>query len=468
MTEKVDILIEGGTILTIDDERRIFTDGSVAIEGNKIVAVGKTEHLRNQYKAERKIDAKGKVVMPGLIDCHYHIMHGPLKSIAFGDRETGLVWMRFFLPFESSLKEEEASIAATLSCIQMIKSGTTCFAEIGPNRPEYSDIVAQVVEKAGIRSAIARGSFDHPMDAYTRTIPGMEKTEDSVKNNEAFIRRWNGKAEGRIRAWVGAQSIFLNSDEYFIKNKELADKYKVGVHSHLNYSRDEIKVAYSRWGKRPLEHLSELGILGPNFMAAHMVMLTERELQIVEESKMNLVHNPLPNIAYSFGVMKLPQLLNRGIKVGLGTDTNSGDYFDALKLIPYIHLIAWGFQYQDHMPVSFEDAIEMATINGAKTLLWNDEIGSIQPGKKADMILVDFDQPHLSPSHNLPAELVCHTSGRDVDTVIIDGKVVMENRLIATVNEEEVLEKARNVTSEVLSRAGVKRLSPFLNKFKAV
>ena len=459
MKETVDLLIEGGVVVTVDGTRRIFLNGGIAVRNNRIVAVDKSEKILESYRGEKVIQAGGKVVIPGLIDCHSHNHQSLIKALPFAQPPgKGPVWTRINTPFEAAMTEEEAKVASLLGCIQMLKSGTTCYADAGPFNPGNVDALGEGIKETGIRCALARASFDTLRYETSSDVPGFETTDDSVTNNEAFIKKWNGTADGRIRAWVVSSSIWGNSDEYFVRNKELVHKYGVGLHTHLNYARGEIALAYSLWGKRPLEHLEDIGVLSPNFLAVHMTLLSDREVQSVRASKTNVVHCPRTNLGVEpGGLMKASQMLASGINVAFGTDTKGGDIFDAMRLASYAHFLAWGMPYDDSLPLSFEDLIEMATINGAKALLWDEEIGSLEAGKKADIVIVDFRQPHLVPSYDVLAELVRLASGKDVETVIVDGQVVVENGVVTKVDENQIVDEARDCAAEIVARANLEK-----------
>lgn len=452
MKEKADILIKNAIVVTMDSERRVYNDGAVVIKENKIIKVGKSYEVEKECSGEKVIDAKKKAVLPGLIDCHMHAHQEFLRTAWWIDTPPlDVGWQNYLMPFEGTLSEKDAHLSGLLSCINMIKKGTTCFADAGGSQPEE---LAKAVEKTGVRAAIAPSIAD----MGKVPVPGMENmvfsTKEDVRRNREFVERWNNAADGRIHAWFGIRQIMVCSEELWAKFKELSAKYHTGIHTHLAEMPEEVVWALRQWGKRPVEKAYETGFLSSNVLFAHMVFVTDQELNMVRERDAKIVHCPAGVLGWVSRPTKVPQMLALGITVGLGSDggsTRNLDMFEEMMVAKGMHVGQYGVPHCDSIAIPSEKILAMATVEAAKAVLWEKGIGSIEPGKSADIIIIDLDQPHLMPVYRLYPLLVSFVKGADVETSIINGRVVMENHEIKTVNEAEILENARERAPEILS-----------------
>ena len=452
MKEKADILIKNAIVVTMDSERRVYNDGAVVIKENKIIKVGKSYEVEKECSGEKVIDAKKKAVLPGLIDCHMHAHQEFLRTAWWIDTPPlDVGWQNYLMPFEGTLSEKDAHLSGLLSCINMIKKGTTCFADAGGSQPEE---LAKAVEKTGVRAAIAPSIAD----MGKVPVPGMENmvfsTKEDVRRNREFVERWNNAADGRIHAWFGIRQIMVCSEELWAKFKELAAKYHTGIHTHLAEMPEEVVWALRQWGKRPVEKAYETGLLSSNVLFAHMVFVTDQELNMARERDAKIVHCPAGVLGWVSRPTKVPQMLALGITVGLGSDggsTRNLDMFEEMMVAKGMHVGQYGVPHCDSIAIPSEKILAMATVEAAKAVLWEKGIGSIEPGKSADIIIIDLDQPHLMPVYRLYPLLVSFVKGADVETSIINGRVVMENHEIKTVNEAEILENARERAPEILS-----------------
>jgi len=452
LKEKADILIKNAIVVTMDSERRVYNDGAVVIKENKIIKVGKSYEVEKECSGEKVIDAKKKAVLPGLIDCHMHAHQEFLRTAWWIDTPPlDVGWQNYLMPFEGTLSKEDAHLSGLLSCINMIKKGTTCFADAGGSQPEE---LAKAVEKTGVRAAIAPSIAD----MGKVPVPGMENmvfsTKEDVRRNREFVERWNNAADGRIHAWFGIRQIMVCSEELWAKFKELSAKYHTGIHTHLAEMPEEVVWALRQWGKRPVEKAYETGFLSSNVLFAHMVFVTDQELNMVRERDAKIVHCPAGVLGWVSRPTKVPQMLALGITVGLGSDggsTRNLDMFEEMMVAKGMHVGQYGVPHCDSIAIPSEKILAMATVEAAKAVLWEKGIGSIEPGKSADIIIIDLDQPHLMPVYRLYPLLVSFVKGADVETSIINGRVVMENHEIKTVNEAEILENARERAPEILS-----------------
>ena len=435
----VDVLIRGGHVVTMNYRREIIKGGSVAVEGDKITAVGKSV----REKADTVIDARGKIVLPGLINCHTHLPMTLLRGVA--DDLPLMEWLSTKVwPIEAKLKAEDCYVGGLLGCLELIKSGTTCFAD----QYFHMDQVARAVGDSGIRGVLSYGLID---------LGDPKKREAEIRTGESLVKDWHGKADGRVLTMFGPHAPYTCSPECLMKVKELAKKYQVGINIHISETKGEVEQMVEKYGKRPVEQLDSIGFLGPEVLAAHCVWLSDKEIKIVQQRGVKPVHNPASNMKLACGVAPVSEMLKAGIQVALGTDgaasNNSLDMFKEMKfasLLSKVHNL-------DAVSVPAASALEMATINGATALELKNKIGSIETGKKADLVLVDLKKPHLTPVHNVISHLVYSASGGDVDTVIVDGKVLMRGGKVLALDEQKVLELAQRTSDDLLSRWGGKK-----------
>ncbi|MEM3420989.1 MAG: amidohydrolase family protein [Candidatus Hadarchaeum sp.] len=432
----VDILVRGGLLVTMNYNRQIVKQGSVAIESGRIVAVG--EEIKE--KADQVIDARGKAVLPGLINGHTHLAMTLLRGFA-DDMPLDKWLFDKIWPMEKRMEPRDCHVGALLGSLEMIKSGTTCFAD----NYFHMDQVARAVMKAGLRGVLSYGMIDRG---------DQQKMKEEIRIGRNFVRAFHGKARGRILAMFGPHAPYTCSTECLQKVKELAKEFGVGIHIHLAESSEEVKQTTEKYGKRPVEYLNSIGFLGPEVLAAHCIWVTDKEIKLLKDNGVKPVHNPTSNMKMGSGIAPVPEMLASGIPVALGTDgaasNNSLDMFKEMKLAS---LLAKARRL-DPTVLPAMKALEMATINGAAALGLQAELGSLEVGKKADLIIVDLRKPHLSPMHDIVSHLVYSASGSDVDTVIVDGKILMEKGEVLTLDEEKVLELAQRTSDDLVSRLG--------------
>lgn len=420
----------------MDEKNRVFPKGSIAIEEGKITAVGEVN-----VPADEIIDASGKVVLPGLVNSHTHLPMTLLRGVA--DDMALIPWLREKIwPLERNLTPERVYAGALLGCLEMIKSGTTCFAD----QYFYMEEVARAVEESGIRGVLSYGIIE---------FGNLARKESEIKAGESLVRNFHGKANGRVLTMFGPHAPYTCSKECLMEVKELAAKYKVGIHIHLSESEGDVRDTIAFQGGRPIRVLGEIGFLGPEVLAAHCVEVLEDEMELLQKSGVRVAHNPVSNLKLASGIAPVKEFLERGIVVGMGTDgpasNNNLDMFEEMKVCA----LAAKIRERDPTVVSAQQTLRMATIGGAMAVGLGDEIGSIEAGKKADIILVNTKKPHLTPTHNVISNLVYSGRGDDVITVIVDGRVLMKDRKVLTLNEEEVLEKAQKAADEMV--AGIQR-----------
>lgn len=434
-----DIILKDGYLITMDPKRRIFKRGSVAIEADKISALG--ENIREP--ADIVLDARGKVIMPGLVNAHTHLSMTLMRGIA--DDMPLMEWLTTRIwPIEKKLNGHDCYVGALLGCLEMIKSGTTCFAD----QYFFMEDVARAVKEAGLRAVLSHGIID---------MDDPEKRGSELRAGERLVRECHGKADGRILTMFGPHSAYTCSSECLRQVKKLAEKHKVRIHIHLAESRDEVENITKKYGKRPVEYLEKIGFLGPEVLAAHCVWINQKEIEILRKREVKPVHNPTSNMKIASGVAPVPEMLAAGIPVALGTDgaasNNTLDMFNEMKfaaLLSKVHKL-------DPIALPAQTVLEMATLNGAAALGLQNDTGSLEVGKRADVVLIDLRKPHFTPLHNVISHLVYSAVGSDVNTVIVDGKILMRDRGVLTLDEGKVMDEAKKTSEDLLARSGASK-----------
>ena len=432
-----DLIIRNGYVVTMDTERRVLSDGAVAIEGKKIVAVGPTDEVLTNHHAVHTIDATDKLVIPGLIDGHNHPFQYLSKGI--GDDVDIMTWLyKRVYPYEAEINEEEAYVGALGNYAQMIKSGTTCFNDPGG---DHADRLAQAAIDIGIRGIINRST----RDIADAEVPVPEKlfetTDVALREAEAHVNRWNGAADGRLRAWTSLRYIFNVSDDLCREIKVIADRLGVGIHSHVAAIHGENEAIKERFGLRSLERYRELGLFGPNLYLVHMGYPNAKEVEWLKADDVKVAHCPSASMHGAYGVVQnqmMPAMVESGITVSLGTDSATAGRFLDMVRVMYLASCAHKDAFHDPLKIGAYKALEMATIEGARACLWDNEIGSLEAGKRADVVLVDMTALHWHPNPDPVASFVYAANGNDVDTVIVDGRVLMRERTLLTVDETQL------------------------------
>lgn len=400
-------------------------------------------------EAKETIDGKGKLAMPGLIDGHTHTCQQLLRGRTAN--EYPMIWTRFLVPFESNLTPEDCYYSARLACLEMIKSGTTSFAESGSTHMED---VAEAVIQSGMRAAIARSTMD-----MGTAIPDSMKdsAENNIRRTKDLYQKYQGAGEGRIDIWFAIRQVMTCSPDLIREIGVEAKRLKTGIHTHLCEHRDEVSFCLQHYQKRPAAFLDEMGVLGPNLLTAHNVMLSEKDIDLLGSRQVKLIHCPRANYA-NHGFPKAPRILQNGISLGLGCDgaaRSNLSLFAEMKQLLYGTIAYWGLPIFDPDVIFARDLLTMATVGGAKALQHEDLLGTLEAGKKADLITINLMQPHLTPTHNLLNTLVDCCSGHDVTDSVINGKIVMKERNVLTIDEEETVKECSKRIKEIAVRAGI-------------
>ncbi|MPZ68176.1 MAG: amidohydrolase family protein [Actinobacteria bacterium] len=442
MKQRADLLVDAEVVLTMDAEERILLGGSVAVLADRIVAVGDRSSVHGDFDADRVIDAGDHLVMPGLVNTHTHLF-GPFTRGLVNDLSfTPWIQKKFYLT-SKGLNEETYYLSTLMGCLDMLKTGTTTFVDCGTCQGLEESAVRGVVE-AGSRAMLSRTMADIQDDlAEFLDRPGMD-TEQNLRETEAYVKEFDQSGDGRIRAWVCPIQVSSVSDDLALGAMEIAQKYDVGFAIHSNVDREDIANHHTLFGLRPIERFHKLGILNERFLGTHMGWLSDLEVQLLRDSGASAVHCPSASMKGGYGAIskgKFPELLQEEVTVGLGTDGPAASCYHDMFREVYLAATAHKEARLDHTLISPYQALKMATHGSAKAVLMADEIGSLEVGKKADLIALDLMRPEWVPWHedNLISNLVYSSTGSSVDLVIVDGRIVVEDSCILTIDEQWLL-----------------------------
>jgi cytosine/adenosine deaminase-related metal-dependent hydrolase len=451
------VALTHATVVTMNPRREIISDGAVAIDGNKIVHVGKTQEVKSRRSIDIELDCTHKLVLPGLIDCHDHLAQALIRGCA--DDMALIPWLTSRVwPLQGAYTEEDGKLSAQLCCLEMIKSGTTTFTECHLHTRYGFDGIAKTVESIGIRGVLSKsvmdvsGYADRP-NALPKSM--IETGKDSMKEALTMIKKWHGKANNRIHVWFGPRTPGACTVDFYREIAERASEHDTGITIHLAEVKEDVEYMRKEFGMTPIQFMNHCGLVGRHVVYAHGVWLPEKDFAKLHETGGTVCHCPSSNLKLASGIAPIPSMLKAGVNVALGCDggpsNNSYDLIREMKLAAVIHK---GYSHDPEV-LPAETALEMATSNGARAMLWGENLGSLEAGKLADIIVINQRKPHLVPVRNPISNLVYAACGSDVDTVIIDGKIIMEGREVKTIDEQDVIERAQKIGLEVDKRLGL-------------
>jgi len=446
------ILIENGAVVTVNDSGEVFNPGYVFIENGRIVAVGSGEAPAQYKRADTVIDANLMAVMPGMVNAHTHLFQTFLRGLA--DDKPLLDWLKAAIwPVAQSMTEEEAYAAAMVGLIENLRGGATSVIDhqyIHAD-PRNDDGVCRAADETGVRFLLARGWAD--MDYHPSL---METQEKIISETERLRNQWEVAGNGRTRVEYAPLIPWGCSDDTMLRSHKISQGWNSGTHIHVAETKTEVDMNLQLRGNRHIEWLNELGVLGPSMQLVHSVWLTDEELELIAKYKSIVVHCPVSNMYLASGVARVPEMLKMGITVALASDgpgsNNNQDMFAVMKATALLHKV----NTLNAMVLLPEDVLQMACRGGAMAFGQPEIIGSLEVGKKADVVLVDLDTPLAMPVHKVPSALIYNAGSRDVDTVIVDGRILMKDKQILVVDEKAILAKARKVCGDLFARAGVK------------
>lgn len=440
--QEIDLIITGAKVLLLDTENTCLDHAAVAVNGDKIVAVDHTKKITEKYKAKQTIAADDSLIMPGFVNCHTHAAMTCFRGIA-DDLEL-MDWLNnYIFPAEAkNVNKELAYWGSLLGAAEMIKSGTTTFCDMYI----FEDETARAAKSAGMRCLVGEVLFDFPS-------PNFKTTAEGVAYTKMLIEKWKG--DPLVNIIIEPHALYTCSKPLLIEVKELAEAkrlaedYHLPIGLHLLENAAEKKQLEEKFGKGAVYFLKDIGYLDEQLIAFHCVYFSDEDMKMFADHGCKVVHNPASNMKLASGVARVPEMLKTGVTVGLGTDgcasNNNLDMIKEMSTTAKLHKVA----NLDPTVMAAHTVVRMATIEGAKALGMDKITGTLEAGKKADIIIIGLDKPHLTPIYSEYSHLVYAMSGADVDTVIINGKIVMENRQLLTIDEEEVMHKVREIAVKV-------------------
>lgn len=433
------IVIKNALAIVPDGDNDVVKETSIYIEGSRIAGIGKEPE---GFQAEKEIDGTDKLVIPGLINCHTHSYMAFMRNVA--DDLSFMDWLFGTIdPIEQQMTDEDTYWGAQLAIIEMMKSGTTCFNDMQMNIHQTT----RAVKESGMRAVICRG-----------LVGSGDDEGGQMRLRQAYEERDAAADCDRLSFFLGPHAPYTCDDAYLQIVSEEAKKNKMGIHVHLSESVSEIEQIQEKYGCSPIALAERTGLFDGKAIAAHCVQITDEDMDILKAHDVSVVTNPASNMKLGNGFAPVPRMLEKGINVCLGTDgaasNNSLNMFHELSLLTLIHKGVG----KTPQCISAKEGFRIATINGAKALGMEKEIGSIEVGKKADLAILNLNTPSLTPRNNLIAGLSYSANGSEVDTVIIDGQITMENRKLLTIDEELVYRKIQ----EIIVRMGLDQKFPIL------
>ncbi|EPS45598.1 hypothetical protein H072_414 [Dactylellina haptotyla CBS 200.50] len=454
------MLYTNATIVTVDEERRIIRDGALLVRDDEIVEIGKSNSLSAKYFDEDCIDLTGRVIFPGLVSTHMHTAQTLLRGAADDLELIGWLCDRIWV-LQGNFTAEDGEMAAKISIAEMLRSGTTTFLESMFADRYCFDGLAKAVEESGIRGCLGKIVMDvgkYATEENKMMHPGLVETrEQSLLGAIEMHEKWDGKGNGRIKVWFGARTPPGISDDLLREMASISKAKNIPITMHCAEVRAD-REFYASIGHTPMTYCQSVGILGKQTVLVHMVHLDDNDIKLLKETGTHVAHCPTSNCKLASGFARVPELLEANVNVGLGTDgapcNNSNDLLQEMKLAAIIHKAT----HYDPTVVPAETVMEMATINGAKALGLEKDIGSLEVGKKADFVVIDLRQLHLTPSFDPISTIVYTATGRDVEMVVVNGKILVQHGKLITMNEEEIMRKAGKQAREIVARAGLKEV----------
>jgi len=431
--QNCDLIIKGKYVLPVDNDMTIIKDGMIVIDKNNIIAVDKEKELHDKYAAKEMIDAGNSIVMPGLINTHTHAAMACFRGLA--DDLPLNEWLeKHIWPAEAKyVNPDFVKKSSELACLEMIKSGITCFNDMY----FFEEITAEVAQEAGIRIIMGEGIINFP-------TPSCQTPNDAINSTLNLINKYKGNE--LITVAFTPHSVYTCDKNILIQVREQAEKYNIAIHIHISETKKEVEDYKQQHNKSPVEFLNEIGFLSDKVIVAHSVWLSENDLEIYKDKGVKVSHCPVSNMKLASGIAPVQDMLNKGIVVSIGTDgaasNNTLDLFSEMRACALLHKA----NKLNPTILNAQEVVRMATISGAKALGLNNKVGSLEVGKRADIITINLDKPHLTPIYNPYSHLVYCADGKDVENVVINGEVIMRNREVKTIDEERVLREAREFT----------------------
>jgi 5-methylthioadenosine/S-adenosylhomocysteine deaminase len=438
---RVDLLVLNGTLVTMDKERHVIPDAGVAVEHGRIVAVGPSADILSMYSAAERVDANGKLIIPGLINGHTHVPMTLFRGLA-DDLDLQEWLTKYIFPAEAKNVTEEFVRAGTrLGLAEMIRGGTTTYCDMY----YFEDAIADETSKAGVRGVLGETVIDFP-------VADNKTNAEAMAYVERYVKKWQGNE--LIVPAVAPHAPYTVSEEHLKAIRAFSDRTGAPIVTHISETKREVDDSLKAKGASPVDYLYRIGFLSDRVIAAHMVWPNPGEIEILKRAGVGVVHNPQSNMKLASGVAPVPKMIAEGLRVGLGTDgaasNNDLSMWEEMDTAAKLHKLI----SNDPKVMTAEQAFELATISGARALHMEKEIGSIEKGKRADLVLVNRDALNQIPLYNVYSDLVYATKASDVETVIINGRVVMRDRRLLTLNEAAIKAEARIFREKIIKSLG--------------
>ena len=436
-SDEIDLIVSGQSVVTMDAAGTVIGNGAVAINEGIIVAVGASDDIAARYKAAETIAGEQRVLMPGLVNGHSHAAMTLLRGVA--DDLALMDWLNnYIFPAEVEFVDAEfVRIGTELACWEMIRGGTTTFVDMY----YYGDVVADVVERCGLRAMVSATVID-------QRSPDAENAADSIRKGSEFIGRWKGR-NSRITPMFGPHANYTLNADQLRATRAAANELGVPISIHVSESPFELQYSKVTYGKTSIEFYEDIGFLDGPTIAAHVVWPTDAEIPILVEREVGVIHNPSSNMKIASGIAPVTKMLAAGVRIGLGTDgaasNNDLDMWEEMRLAAFLQKV----EQMNPEVLPANAVLRMATQGGATAIGMGDTIGSLEVGKRADLIQVAFDDVHHVPTFDVVSHLVYVTDEQDVATVIVDGKVLMRERKILTIDTAKTAAEARALAARI-------------------
>ncbi len=441
---------EASWVITVDSKRRLLRDATILIEDGVIRAVDKAERLRSE-PADFVLDARGKVITPGFVNCHMHISYAHAVRGIFPDDLPQDTYLASVFRLQSSMTPDEEYYTSLLAITELLKNGCTCILD--PGTITSLDSGVKAIGESGIRAVVGKEVVDMPNPLNLHVM----STEQAARTIEDVIRLYDEKLNGRLRAWAMPFSPDYCSDDLLLASKEVADRRGVGLTVHTAPNEEAVKRFQKQRGLRPVEYMAKKEMLGRNVLLSHMLAVDAGEVELLARGGTKVVHCPSVAVRGS-GATKIglfPEMLDKGVCVSLGSDSaNSSYYLDMLRLM-YLAAVLYKDARQSRKMIPCETALEMGTVRGAEALSLGHVIGSLEVGKRADLVVFNTKRPEWRSLFYPVNNLIYSCDGRSVETVLVDGKTVVENQRAVYVDEERLLDRVQRVGEDILQRTGV-------------
>ena len=435
--QEIDLIVEGNYVVSMDASGSVYSDAAIAVDKGLIVAIGNDVRISAEYRATESLDGDSQIVLPGLINGHSHAAMTLLRGVA--DDLPLMEWLNnYIFPAEVEFVDADfVRIGTELACWEMIRGGTTTFVDMY----YYPDVVADVVESCGMRALVSATVID-------QRSPDAENASDSIAKGLAFIERWQGRSS-RITPIFGPHANYTLNAEQLRATRDAANEAGVAISIHMSESPFELQYSKDTYGLTSIELFESIGFLDGPTIGAHVVWPTEAEISILAERKVGVIHNPTSNMKIASGISPVSEMLQAGVRVGLGTDgaasNNDLDMWEEMRLAAFLQKV----DRMDPEVMSASTVLTMATRGGAEAIGLGDSVGSLAVGMRADIIQVSFDDVHFIPTYDVISQLVYVADEQDVSSVVVDGKVLMKNREMLTIDTQRVKREATELAGRI-------------------